>query len=52
MRANVGENVKVKAAGGIRDLKDAEDMLLLGAQRLGTSRVVSAVKGMENSSNY
>ena len=52
MRANVGENVKVKAAGGIRDLKDAEDMLLLGAQRLGTSRVVSAVKGMEDGSNY
>jgi len=34
----------VKAAGGIADLKDAEDFLALGAARLGTSRVVKAVK--------
>ena len=38
---------KVKAAGGIADLKDAEDFLALGADRLGTSRVVKAVKAME-----
>ena len=37
----------VKAAGGIADLKDAEDFLTLGAQRLGTSRIVKAVKAME-----
>ena len=37
----------VKAAGGIADLKDAEDFLALGAQRLGTSRIVKAVKAME-----
>ncbi len=49
MRANVGENVKVKAAGGIKNLKDAEDMINLGADRLGTSRVVSAAKGLMNS---
>ena len=38
---------KVKAAGGIADLGDAEDFLALGAERLGTSRVVRAVKAME-----
>ena len=47
MRENVGEGVRVKAAGGIGDLADAEDFLMLGADRLGTSRVVKAVKAME-----
>ena len=37
----------VKAAGGIADLKDAEDFLALGADRLGTSRIVKAVKALE-----
>ena len=39
---------KVKAAGGIADLKDAEDFLALGADRLGTSRIVKAAKAMES----
>ena len=47
MRANVGPHVKVKAAGGIADLKDAEDFINLGADRLGTSRIVKAVKKSE-----
>ena len=51
MRGNVGEGVRVKAAGGIGDLADAEDFLNLGADRLGTSRVVKAVKGMGNSND-
>ena len=38
---------QVKASGGIADLKDAEDYLRLGATRLGTSRIVKAVKAME-----
>ena len=45
--AHVGENVRIKAAGGIADLKDAEDFINLGASRLGTSRIVKAVKAME-----
>lgn len=44
MRENVGKNVLVKAAGGIKNLQDAEDFINLGASRLGTSRVVKAVK--------
>lgn len=47
MRKYSGANVKVKAAGGITDLKDAEDFINLGADRLGTSRVVKAVKALE-----
>ena len=44
---HVGPDVKIKAAGGIADLKDAEDFINLGASRLGTSRVVKAVKALE-----
>ena len=44
MKDNVGKDVKVKAAGGISTLKDAEDFISLGATRLGTSRVVKIVK--------
>lgn len=40
MKENVGRGVKVKAAGGISSLEDAEDFLRLGAERLGTSRIV------------
>lgn len=41
---NVGPNVKIKAAGGISSLDDAERFIELGASRLGTSRVVKIVK--------
>jgi deoxyribose-phosphate aldolase len=47
MKANVAPHVKVKASGGIADLKDAADFIALGADRLGTSRIVRAVKLME-----
>ncbi len=40
LRANAGKNVKVKAAGGIASLEDADLMIKLGASRLGTSRLV------------
>ena len=48
---NVDGHLKIKAAGGIASIKDAEDMLSLGAERLGTSRIVKIVKN-ENSSGY
>lgn len=44
---HVGKGVKIKAAGGISSLEDAEKFLSLGADRLGTSRVVKIVKSME-----
>ncbi len=40
----VGKDVKIKAAGGISSVKDAEDFVSLGASRLGTSRIVKIVK--------
>lgn len=48
---HVGKDVKIKAAGGIANLKDAEDFIRLGASRLGTSRVVKAVKAAEKETN-
>lgn len=44
---HVGENVKIKAAGGISSMEDAEKFIALGASRLGTSRIVKIVKGSE-----
>ena len=41
---HMGSGVRIKAAGGIADLKDAEDFLKLGASRLGTSRLVKIAK--------
>ena len=46
LRKNVGKDIKVKAAGGIKDLKDAEEFIALGADRLGTSRVVKAARAL------
>lgn len=43
---NVGPNVKIKAAGGISTLEDAEAFLNAGATRLGTSRIVRLVKAL------
>ncbi len=50
--ANVTDGTRIKAAGGISGLEDAEKFLTLGADRLGTSRVVKAVKGMEADGTY
>ena len=47
MKAHVAPHVQIKAAGGIASLPDAEDFIALGASRLGTSRVVKAVKAQE-----
>lgn len=40
MREHVGEQIKVKAAGGISSVEDAERFIALGAERLGTSRLI------------
>lgn len=47
LKANVGRNVKVKAAGGISSLDDADLFLKLGASRLGTSKVVKLFEKLE-----
>lgn len=44
---HIGPNVKMKAAGGISSISDAETFLNLGADRLGTSRIVKIVKNEE-----
>ena len=45
---NVTGGLKIKAAGGISSLEDAEEFLNLGASRLGTSRIVKIIKQSEN----
>lgn len=45
---NVAPHVKIKAAGGISSLEDAEKFIELGASRLGTSRIVKIAKQLEN----
>ena len=50
--AHVGKNVKIKAAGGIATLADAEDFIALGASRLGTSRIVKLAKQETDNSSY
>ncbi len=47
LKANVGRNVKVKAAGGISSLEDADLFLKLGASRLGTSKIVQLFKQLK-----
>ena len=50
MRENCPPTVKVKAAGGISSLEDAEDFINLGAERLGTSRIVKIAIAKEQES--
>lgn len=52
MKKFVGENVKIKAAGGISSLEDAEKFMELGANRLGTSRIVKIIKGEKVKNSY
>ena len=48
----VAPHVKIKAAGGISSLEDAEKFIALGASRLGTSRIVKIAKGLANDGSY
>ena len=47
LQKHVGDSVKVKAAGGISSLEDAERFLRLGADRLGTSRLIALCKSTD-----
>ena len=49
---HVAPHVKIKAAGGISSIEDAEKFIELGADRLGTSRIVKIAKGLENDGTY
>ena len=51
-KAHVAPHVKIKAAGGISSLADAEKFIMLGASRLGTSRIVKIAKGLEDNGGY
>ncbi len=48
LKENVGEHIKVKAAGGISSIADATKFLSLGVDRLGTSKVVTLLKQQED----
>lgn len=48
LKAHIGKGVKVKAAGGIASLEDAEKFMSLGADRLGTSRLIKMIKNTQN----
>lgn len=47
MKEHIGENVKIKAAGGIRSVEDMEAFIELGCDRLGTSSAIELIKGNE-----
>lgn len=49
---HIGAGVKMKAAGGISSIDDAEEFVRLGASRLGTSRIVKIVKAQDDGSAY
>ena len=52
MRKHVGKDVKIKAAGGISSFDDAEKFMSLGADRLGTSRLVKILKNTDAGKGY
>ena len=52
MREHSPAAVKVKAAGGISSIADAENFISLGAERLGTSRIVKIAMKQENDGSY
>lgn len=52
MKEHVGKGVRVKAAGGISSFADAEEFMHLGADRLGTSRLVKIMKQTDQGSGY
>ena len=52
MKKNVYTHLKIKAAGGISSLEDAENFIKAGADRLGTSRIVKIIKNGKETRGY
>ncbi|MFF2907533.1 deoxyribose-phosphate aldolase [Paenibacillus sp. NPDC057934] len=52
MRKTVGENVGVKASGGVRNLQDMQNMIEAGASRIGASSGVKIMEGEQSTSSY
>lgn len=52
MRKYIGKDIKVKAAGGISSFDDADKFMGLGADRLGTSRLVKIMKNTDTGAGY
>lgn len=52
MKQHIGSEVKIKAAGGISSFDDAETFMRLGAERLGTSRLVKIMKNKSDAAGY
>lgn len=52
MKKHIGKDVKVKAAGGIASFEDAEEFVNLGADRLGTSRLIKIMKNTDSGMGY
>lgn len=52
MREHIGKDVKIKAAGGISSFDDAKEFIRLGADRLGTSRLVKIIKNTDTGKGY
>ena len=52
MKKYIGKDVKVKAAGGISSFDDAEKFISLGAERLGTSRLIKILKNSDTGAGY
>lgn len=48
-KQNIGNNVKIKAAGGIKNFEDMENFIKEGSERLGTSSAINIIKGLKNS---
>lgn len=44
---HIGSNVKIKASGGVKNLKIAEEFINLGVDRLGTSSIINAIKKVD-----
>ncbi|MRF38274.1 2-deoxyribose-5-phosphate aldolase, partial [Staphylococcus sp. KY49P] len=52
MKDTVGEDLEVKASGGVRNLNDFNQMLEAGATRIGASAGVQIIQGLESNSDY